>query len=109
MTTKRALLTLFVVSVMVFATRNAKAGCWGYGEGDEGECSGANGCTGFCIVTYCDIGCVSGECNGTGNSRECCGNRIDYAQIDPDGGTCDFCGNVRTHARTSHTCPTTQR
>ncbi len=103
MATKRGLLMLLVVFGMMFAARTAKAGCWAYADGDEGECSGANHCNGFYIVTYCVDGCTSGQCDPAGNTRECCGNRIDYAAIEGDGGRCDCDSIIRVHARAPRT------
>jgi len=105
----RVILTLFVVLLVVFSARSAKAGvCWGYDTFDSEDCTGAHGCFGSRAPTYCSFGCISGTCNNQGNSTECCGTSHYIAQITPDGDSCDAeectggSGVFRTHASVSH-------
>jgi hypothetical protein len=104
----RTLLPLLVVLLMVFTSRTAKADCWDYWDIGAVNCTGPGGCRSQWERVTCTFGCVSGSCNSTGNSTECCGTRHDYAAGYPDGqGGCHGvnCGgaSIRTHARSSHT------
>jgi hypothetical protein len=102
----RVLLLLFVVLVMVFATRTAKADdCVGIEDFGSQSCSGAKGCESEYESEYCSFGCVSGTCNGRGSSGECCGKIYYVPNISGGGGDgCSGieCGDGRVHARASH-------
>lgn len=95
---------LAVLGVVTFASSLAfgQFDCWSYTNPPDGHCSGAGGCEGNYPRTGCMIGCVSGGCNPSGNSTECCGARYDYAAGFNDGqNNCngEDCGLIRVHLR----------
>jgi hypothetical protein len=111
MTTKRGLMILFVVFVMVLAVPKVKADdCVGIEDFGSEDCTGANGCTGSYELEYCSFGCISGECNGRGSSGECCGKKYYIPNISGDGGEgCSGveCGDARrrVHVRVAQINP----
>jgi hypothetical protein len=107
MRTVRTLLPMVAMLLLLFAARSAKANCWEYFDWGSVDCTGLHGCMSQWEEIGCTFGCISGSCNPTGNSTECCGTRHDYAAGHDDGqGGCSGvnCGNVRfrVHARASH-------
>ena len=55
------------------------AQCFQYGEIDW-ECSGTN-CQQEIQLSTCDVGCHAGMCIPNGNTRQCCGAPVHYAQL----------------------------
>jgi hypothetical protein len=100
----RTIQLLCVLIALACGGSSAFADCWTYFDPPMGTCTGAGGCRGFYPRTTCIMGCVSGSCNNSGNSTECCGTIHRYAQGYDDGqDTCrgDICGAVRVHIRSS--------
>jgi len=88
----RALPPLFAILAALFSAPAAKAECWDYWDWGAVDCTGSGGCESQWEDITCGIGCVSGSCNSTGNSTECCGTRHDYAAGVDDGQ--DSCHGV---------------
>lgn len=99
MTNQRVMLMFVLGFFVTFAAHAATAQCFKYTNGDPTECWGTN-CQSQYIVTYCDFGCQAQFCTFNGNSLNCCGQRIDYAQA---FGPCHDCGQpeIRIHVRAS--------
>lgn len=74
----RVMLTLVFAFFMTCAVQNGAAQCYQY-TNIQFDCSGQN-CAQTITLSLCDIGCHAGMCVGNGNTRECCGSLIHYAQ-----------------------------
>jgi hypothetical protein len=91
---------LFNLGGFLFGGGNmAHAACVAYFDPPPGNCESP--CIGTYPRTTCTFGCISGLCNGQGNSSSCCGVIRFYAQItpDPNGPPClnQECGLARIH------------
>lgn len=86
---------LLLIAIAVVSGLAKAQSCVDYGERSF-SCHGV-GCDETLSLSTCTFGCVLGTCNPDGNSTSCCGNRVDYAQIFTDGGTCPGinCGLAR--------------
>jgi hypothetical protein len=99
---------LLLLGFVVGAFQFASAGCWDYVDPGPGMCTGAVGCRGTYPRTLCSFGCISGGCNSSGNSAECCGVEHHYAAGWDDGsGDCrnDACGAIRVGLHAKHQGP----
>jgi hypothetical protein len=96
---KIALTTVALAFVlMIFAPARSEALCWSYFP-HTSPCTGTGGCSSHYSWSSCFDGCVSGTCNNSGGSGECCGHLYYTAVIYQDDGDCHggACGEVRVH------------
>jgi hypothetical protein len=109
----RRLQWLVLLGVVTFASPLAfgQYSCWSYYDPPQGHCTGTGGCEGTYPRTECIIGCISGNCNPSGNYAECCNHSYPYAAGINDGSDqCqrDSCGDIRTHLARSKARTTTE-
>lgn len=96
----KRILVFSAAAVFAFALASARVwacSCSAITDGFEVFCSGAGGCNGSYIPTYCGFGCTYGDCYTTGYGQ-CCDHTYRTWNINTGGcehRDCGECGQIR--------------